>query len=112
MRLPIIHALISLVLHLGALELSFYVFDLGIYSMVYANILFAVFMCVLNAAAIRRFLKYRQELKKTILLPAAASAVMGGAAFGVYRAVFLFTKSNGISTILAVFAAILVYGCS
>ena len=42
--------------------------------------------------------------------PAAASAVMGGAAFGVYRAVFLFTKSNGISTILAVFAAILVYG--
>ena len=110
MRLPIIHALISLVLHLGALELFFYVFDLGIYSMVYANILFAVFMCVLNAAAIRRYLKYRQELKKTILLPAAASAVMGGAAFGVYRAVFLFTKSNGISTILAVFAAILVYG--
>ena len=34
MRLPIIHALISLVLHLAALELFFYVFDLGIYSMV------------------------------------------------------------------------------
>ena len=48
MHLPIIHALISLVLHLAALEVMALVFDLGIFSMVYANILFALFMCWLN----------------------------------------------------------------
>ena len=69
MRLPIIHALISLVLHLAALELFFYGFDLCIYSMVYANILFAVFMCILNAVSLKKHLKYRQEIRKTILLP-------------------------------------------
>ena len=44
MRLPIFHAVISLVLHLIALEIMALGFHMGIYSMVFANILFAVFM--------------------------------------------------------------------
>lgn len=110
MRLPIIHALISLVLHLAALELFFYGFDLGIYSMVYANILFAVFMCILNAVSLKKHLKYRQEIRKTILLPAAASAVMGAAAFGAYQLFYRVCNSNLISTVFSILLAILVYG--
>lgn len=110
MRLPIIHALISLVLHLAALELFFYGFDLGIYSMVYANILFAVFMCILNAVSLKKYLKYRQEIRKTILLPAAASAVMGAAAFGAYQLFYRVCGSNLISTVFSILLAILVYG--
>ena len=110
MRLPIIHALISLVLHLAALELFFYGFDLGIYSMVYANILFAVFMCILNAVSLKKHLKYRQEIRKTILLPAAASAVMGAAAFGAYQLFYRVCGSNLISTVFSILLAILVYG--
>lgn len=110
MRLPIIHALISLVLHLAALELFFYVFDLGIYSMVYANILFAVFMCILNAVSLKKYLKYRQEIRKTILLPAAASAVMGAAAFGTYQLFYRVCGSNLVSTVVSILLAILVYG--
>ena len=110
MRLPIIHALISLVLHLAALELFFYGFDLGIYSMLYANILFAVFMCILNAVSLKKHLKYRQEIRKTILLPAAASAVMGAAAFGAYQLFYRVCGSNLISTVFSILLAILVYG--
>ncbi len=110
MHLPIIHALISLVLHLAALEVMALGFDLGIFSMVYANILFAVFMCYLNHRSIRKLLRYRQEIKRTIFLPLLASAVMGACAFGVYNLIHLGVKSNAICTVGAIIAAISVYG--
>lgn len=110
MNVPVRNAFISLVLHVIALYIMLMVFKMGIYSMVFANILFAVFMCVLNALAIRKYLNYRQEFLKTFLLPAVAAAFMGAAAFGVYKIVILIIKSNLIGTILAVITAVAVYG--
>lgn len=37
MRLPIVHALTALVLHLAAMEVMVLVFHMGIFSMVFAN---------------------------------------------------------------------------
>ena len=51
-------------------------------------------MCFLNHRSIRKILGYRREVKKTILLPAAASAVMGAAAVGVYKLIHLGIQSN------------------
>ena len=110
MRLPIVHALTALVLHLAAMEVMVLVFHMGIFSMVFANILFAVIMCFLNHRSIRKILGYRQEVKKTILLPAAASAVMGAAAVGVYKLIHLGIQSNAVCTLGAVAAALAVYG--
>jgi len=110
MNVPVRNAFISLILHIGVLYLMLMVFKMGIYSMVFANIAFAVFMCILNAIAIRRYLNYRQEIVKTFLLPAVASAFMGAAAFGVYKGVTLIIKSNLLGTIFAVLTAIAVYG--
>lgn len=110
MRLPIVHALTALVLHLAAMEVMVLVFHMGIFSMVFANILFAVIMCFLNHRSIRKILGYRQEVKKTILLPAAASAVMGAAAVGVYKLIHLGIQSNAVCTLGAVAAAMAVYG--
>ena len=110
MNVPVRNAFISLILHIGVLYLMLMVFKMGIYSMVFANIAFVVFMCILNAIAIRRYLNYRQEIVKTFLLPAVASAFMGAAAFGVYKGVTLIIKSNLLGTIFAVLAAIAVYG--
>ena len=106
MRLPIVHALTALVLHLAAMEVMVLVFHMGIFSMVFANILFAVIMCFLNHRSIRKILGYRQEVKKTILLPAAASAVMGAAAVGVYKLIHLGIQSNAVCTLGAVAAAV------
>ena len=110
MHMPIIHALIALVLHIGALEVMALVFDLGIYSMVYANIVFAVIMCFLNHRAIRKTIGYRQEIKKTILIPTISAAIMGVCTFGVYKLLYAVIKSNAISTILSIVAAVAVYG--
>lgn len=110
MRLPIVHALTALVLHLAAMEVMVLVFHMGIFSMVFDNILFAVIMCFLNHRSIRKILGYRQEVKKTILLPAAASAVMGAAAVGVYKLIHLGIQSNAVCTLGAVAAAVAVYG--
>lgn len=109
-NIPVRNAFISLVLHVAALYVMLMVFKMGIYSVVYSNILFAVFMCTLNALAIRKYLHYRQELVKTFLLPAIASAVMGAAAFLVYRGITLIINSNLLGTIFAVLAAVIVYG--
>lgn len=78
MNVPVRNAFISLILHIGVLYLMLMVFKMGIYSMVFANIAFAVFMCILNAIAIRRYLNYRQEIVKTFLLPARCISFYGG----------------------------------
>ena len=110
MRLPILHAVISLVLHLIALEIMALGFHMGIYSMVFANILFALFMVLMNARSIRKLLGYRQEMKKTVIIPVIASAVMGIFAFGSYQLAHLAVKSNAISTLFAMMIAVVVYG--
>ena len=85
MELPIRHAVAALMIHVAALEIFLLVFKLGIYSVVFANIAFAFVMCVMNGRAITRHTRYRQEIKKTFILPGICSLVMGGASYGVYR---------------------------
>lgn len=76
MRVPVVHAVIALVIHIVFLYAALQM-DMGIHSMVYANILFAFIVCVLNWLAIRKYLRYRQELVRTFVIPAIASIIMG-----------------------------------
>ncbi|MGN9173603.1 putative polysaccharide biosynthesis protein [Lachnospiraceae bacterium HCP1S3_A8] len=108
MKTPIRNAGISLVLHTVILFVMLRYLHMGIYGVLYANILFALFICILNARAIARFKRYRQEVKKTFLIPMVASAVMGAAAFGVYRAAYSIF-GNLISTGISVLVAVAVY---
>lgn len=108
MKTPIRNAGISLVLHTVILFVMLRYLHMGIYGVLYANILFALFICILNARSIARFKRYRQEVKKTFLIPMVASAVMGAAAFGVYRAAYS-VFGNLISTGISVLVAVAVY---
>ena len=85
MDLPIRHSAIALIVHVAVLEILLLGLKLGIYSVVIANIVFALVMCLLNGFSIRRAARYQQEIKKTFLLPALCSVFMGAAAYGVYR---------------------------
>ena len=78
--------------------------------MVFSNILFALFMVLMNARSIRKLLGYRQEMKKTVIIPVIASAVMGIFTFGSYQLAHLAVKSNAISTLFAMMIAVVVYG--
>lgn len=108
MKVPIRNAAVSLVIHSVILYVMLRVFHMGIYGVLYANILFALIVCILNARAIARYKRYRQEVKKTFVIPMAASAVMGAAAYGVYRLCFL-AMGNLVSTMISILAAVMVY---
>ncbi len=112
MRLPVIHAAISLVLHVALLVLLILGANLNIYAVVWANIFFAFLMCVLNSRSIAKYMRYRQEIVRTFLVPLAASAIMGAAAFGIYKGLMAVVKSNTAATLFACAAAVVVYGIS
>lgn len=109
MQAPLVHAAIAVAIHLGFLVLFVVKFKWNIYGVVYANIIFGLIICLLNARSIRKKLHYRQEIKKTFLVPVIAAGVMGIAAYLVHRVFNLFA-GNTISTILAVCVGAVVYG--
>ncbi len=108
MRIPVKNAAISLVVHLAALVVMLQLFHMGIYAVVFSNILFSAMMCVMNGLAIRKESGYRQEIKKTFLLPVAASLVMGVicflAQFGLSRII-----GDRIATLAALVVAAVSY---
>ena len=109
MQAPLVHAATAVAIHLGFLVLFVVKFKWNIYGVVYANIIFGLSICLLNARSIRKKLHYRQEIKKTFLVPVIAAGVMGIAAYLVHRVFNLFA-GNTISTILAVCVGAVVYG--
>ncbi len=109
LRSPILNALISLVIHTVVLAVLLWGFDAGIYGVVAANIVFGASMCVLNALSIRRIMDYRQEIRKTFLLPLLASAVMGAVVWGVYELVHMAVGSNLLSILVSIVLGIFIY---
>ena len=105
---PLVHTAIALAAHVVLLVVLLTRFELNIYAVIYANIFFALIICILNAWAIKQALHYRQELVRTFLIPLLSSAVMGLAAYGVYRLFHLFS-GNAVSTIIAILVAVVVY---
>lgn len=110
MQTPLKNAVIALIIHVAVLSFMLFVLKLGIYSVVYSNILFAFTMCTLNGFAIRRFMNYKQEVKKTFLLPTLSAGIMGAAAYGTYYGIHLVLKSNALAVLGAVGVSVVIYG--
>ncbi|MCI8853463.1 MAG: polysaccharide biosynthesis protein [Lachnospiraceae bacterium] len=109
MRLPVIHAAVALVLHLVLLVVLVLTGDLGIYAVMASYVFFALIMCVLNGIAIRKHLRYRQELRRTFLVPILSSAIMGISSWLIYD--FLNEiLGNLITLCICLPFAVLVYG--
>ena len=110
MRKPVSNAVIALIAHIIVLVVLMFALDLNIYAVVLANAFFSLLMCVLNGLAIRKYIRYRQEILKTFLIPLVASAIMGGAVYGVYHAMVKFVNNNMLATVASIGAGVLVYG--
>ncbi|MGF7143971.1 stage V sporulation protein B [Anaerotaenia torta] len=109
MRLPVIHSAISLGIHVLLVFLLLYFTPLSTYALVIGNVTFPLIVSILNWMAIGRYLNYRQELMKTFLIPALSAALMGAVTYFAYLGLRLWTGSMGLSTLLAVLLALLVY---
>lgn len=108
MQKPLIHSAVALVLHIIVLVLMLNFSGMNIYSVVYANIFFALVICLLNAWSIRQTIGYCQELIRTFIIPILVSGIMGLAAYGVYRLFALFAGVL-VSTIVAILVGMIVY---
>lgn len=116
LNLPLKHSLISLVFHLASLLLLLYA-KTGIYGVVISNILFAIMMCILNQAAIKRHTRFSIAWGKTIGYPILASCIMGIFAYGCYFLIHLLLPESiekgrigsALSLLPAIFVAVILY---
>ena len=106
---PIIHAATALGIQSVAAVALLFLTNLDLYSIAIANTLYSGIMCVLNQYTVGKALGYRQEIKRTFVIPLIASLVMGAAAWAVYEGLFLLTNSKRISVIPAILVGAVVY---
>ena len=112
MKKPVYNAVFALVAHILLLLILMVAFNLNIYAVVLANAFFSLMMCILNGLAIRNYINYQQEVRKTFLIPFLASAIMGVAVFGLYRLLMAAIKSNAVATVFSILCGAVVYGVS
>jgi len=109
MQIPVRNALISLLAHLVVLVVLVQVFKLHIYGVVFSYLFFAGLMCILNGLAIGRHLEYRQEIRRTFVIPGIASLIMGLVSWLMYTPLETFMGFRA-AAIVCILLAVLIYG--
>lgn len=107
---PVYHAAIALVVQTLVLIPCLIFTDWNLYCIAIATIVYSFLMCVLNQRAVRKYLDYKQDMKKIFALPFLASVFMGIVAYFVYKLLFAVLKSNAVSLLVSVAIAAFVYG--
>ncbi len=108
LNLPVRNAVIALVLHIVFLVVLLFGFDMNIYAVVYANMFYALLMCVLNQLSIQKYTTYRIDFIGSFIKPGLASAGMGFFVWGSYKLVHILF-GNTISTVVAICVGIFTY---
>lgn len=109
MRVPVINALISLVIHLLIIVVLLRVFNLGIIAIVIGYMLFGLLMCILNAMAINRRLGHKTDIELTYGRPLVSSLIMTCATIATRFMVSMITKSYFVITFVCIIVAVIVY---
>ena len=112
MRLPVIHSAIGLAIHVALLAASLLLTQFNIFCVVVTDLIFALTVCILNQRSMRKYLGYKQEVKKSFAVPFMCSVIMGFLTRVVYQLARKFLNSNLVSVIIAFIAAVIVYAVS
>lgn len=108
-NIPVRNAAIALALQTAVLAVLLVFTELDLYALVIANTVYSFAMCLLNQAAVRRYMDYQQEMFRCFVTPAVASLFMGIVAWGVYHGIYALLSSNVIALALAVSVGALAY---
>lgn len=106
---PIINAAVALTIQTISAAVLLFFTNMDLYSIAIANTLYSGIMCILNQWSVRKAIGYKQEMVRTFVIPAIASAFMGAVAWAVYEGMYLVTSSMKISVIPAILVAVVVY---
>ena len=85
MSRPLINAVFSLVIHLAALFAFLYIFKMGVFSLIYAHIVFGASMCVLNSVSVRNTLGYREDIIRSYIITLIPGILMGVMTYISYK---------------------------
>ncbi len=83
MKIPVIHAGISLVIHVILISVLLYMTDLGVYALIIGNVTFPFCVCSMNLLKLKK-LGFQPDLSRLLLKPVLASVLMGVAAHFAY----------------------------
>lgn len=108
-KTPIVNAAIALAVQTVAAVSLLWFTDLDLYSIAIANTLYSGIMCVLNQYAVCRAIGYRQEMRKTFLIPTLAAVVMGAFAWAAYEGLLLLTSAPKVSVLIVIPFAVVIY---
>ncbi len=109
MALPVIHSLVSLIVHVVFVFVLLKWTNLGVYALVLGNVTYPLLVCFMNGRSVSKHMKYKQEYTKTFCVPLLASFIMGIVTFIVYKLFFMLTSRIYVAICPAVIAAVAVY---
>lgn len=65
-------------------------------------------MCILNNLAIRKHLRYRQEIKRTFVIPIIASAIMGVVSKLLYQVIYTALGESTIAMVTGLVVTVMI----
>ena len=110
MRIPVIHSAIAILIHVVILVGMLYIFNIDVFCLVICDMLFALIVCILNARSLKKYIGYKQEIKKSFLFPAICSVLMGVCSYFISQALYRAVKSYAVSVLVTIIASVLIYG--
>lgn len=115
-NVPVISAAAALVLHIFLLVPLLLFTNLGVYSLIFATLLYVVIIIGMNTWAVRNTLGFRMQWKSAVWVPLGSSLVMGIVAFIVYTGCYALCIQmagvrmvNAVAVVLAIVIAAVSY---
>ncbi len=109
MRIPVVNAFLSFILHVATVFVLFKFTPLGIWARLIGDMTFPLLIAFLNFKKIKKITGFSLPIKTTLLFPAIASLAMGACAFIVYQIVLLILHSMLAALAVSVISAVAVY---
>lgn len=109
LNVPVINSAISLGIHIVLVYAMLQFTCLSTYALVIGNVTFPLVVSLLNWLAIEKYLKYKQEMIRTFLIPLISSLIMGLATYFIYKGLSILTGSMLLSTMISILLAIIIY---
>lgn len=108
-KVPLKNATIALICHIILVVGLLFFTPLGLYSLLIGNCSYALHVCYLNQKALKKKLHYKQEIRRTYILPIIASSIMGIIVYGSYKLLFMVTKMVFVPLVVSIVLGIIVY---
>ena len=113
---PVKNAFIALIINIVSAVLLVGFMHADIYGILAATVLYAASVMVLNAFSLKKYLDYKHDLKRLLIQPLMAAALMGVIVGAIYWIPSIFLPgifrgylAGAVLTLIAVLAGILVY---